>query len=274
MKSILVLTDFSEAALHAARYACVFADIFKSKQMILFHALQDIPAVSNEPIVSVGREEWFEESKRKMEDFQKTVKQFIPATTEVSFSVEEIDLVKGVEALGRGKQIDLIVMGITGKTSLEKVLIGSNTIRIMRDVRRPLLIVPRNTPVDKPKKILLASDLREVEEKTNVPALIEVLDTLEAELLVLNVTEKEQDVPKLKKEITALHETLDKYQPEVHYLSDPDIVTTIESFAASNRVGLLVTLRERHSGLSSLFRKSVSKKIVWHIRIPLLVLPV
>ena len=107
MESILLLTDFSEAALHAARYACVFAGIFKSKQMILFHAFQRIPTVSNEPIGSVGREEWFKESKRKMEDLQETVKPLLPATTEVSFSVGEIDLVKGVEALDREKQIFL-----------------------------------------------------------------------------------------------------------------------------------------------------------------------
>lgn len=274
MESILILTDFSDAAFHAARYACVFADIFKSKRVILFHAYQVISAVSNEPIARVGKEGWHEESMQKMEDLQKIIKQFLPASTEVSFLVKEIDLVEGVKALAKEGRIDLIVMGITGKTNIEKVLIGSNTIRIMRNIRYPLLIVPKNTSTDIPKKVLLAIDLKEVEEKTSVPSLIELLDTMEAKLLVVNVAEKEQDVPKLKKEITALHATLDQYQPEFHYLSSPDTVETIDAFAINNGAGLLITLHTQHSGLSSLFHKSVSRKLAWHSQIPLLVLPV
>lgn len=273
MQSLMVLTDFSDASFRAAKYAGMLAEKLKSKRLILLHAFQAIPAVSNEPIVSAGRESLREEALKMMEIWKESINQFLPASTQTSFLVNEIDLAKDINTQCRENQIDLVVMGMTGKTGMEKILIGSNTIRVMKEIRFPLLVIPQNAPSNLPQKALLATDLKNVEDKTSVPALTALLDTLKPELLVVNVAVKEPPVPKLTTEITALHASFDKYQPKYHYLNGQDTAGEINAFAVDNKADLIITIHEKHGGLGELFHMSVSKRLAWHSQIPLLVIP-
>lgn len=124
-----------------------------------------------------------------------------------------------------------------------------------------------------PEMDFLATDLKDVKQKVCVLALVDLRDNLSAALLVVNVAQKEQPVPKPRKEITALHASLDKYQLEYKYLSDPETAETIHAVAVDNHVGLIITLRERHGRPAALFHKSVSKRRAWHSPILLLVIP-
>lgn len=240
---------------------------------MLLHVFQGIRAVSNEPIVDTDREALYEETLQTMAAWGKSIQEFVPQFTEMTYRVEGIDLVKDINAFCEENRIDLVVMGVTGKTDLEKVLIGSSTIRIMKEIHFPLLIIPKDSPMLMPERVLLATDLKDVKQKTRVSALVNLLDNLSAALLVVNVAEKEQPVPTLRKEITALHASLDKYQPEYKYMSDPETAETINAVAVDNHVGLIITLHEQHGRLAALFHKSVSKRLAWHSQVPLLVIP-
>jgi len=278
MQSILVLTDFSDAAFHAARYAGMLSSVFKSKTLTLFHAYQNIPAVINEPVVAAGWEDMHAESLQTMEIWQESIRQFVDPSTNVTFLVDEVELTKCVNAMCDEGQTDLVVMGITGKTNVERIFIGSNTMRVMETIRYPLLVVPPNAADAAPKKVALATDLREVRQKTNIPALFKLLDALDAKLLVVNVDQRERDVSKLMTEITDLHEVLGRYSPEIHYINNtsanPSTIETIDAFVREHQVDIVVSLHERQSALAALFRKSVSKKLAWHSQVPLLMIPV
>lgn len=274
MQSILVLTDFSDAAFHAAQYAGMLSKSLNCKELILFHAYQTIPVVSHMPIVAAGQENLHEESLQTMEVWQESVRQFVNAPTEVRFLVDETDLSTAVNSLCREGQIDLVVMGITGKSNLEKIFIGSNTMRVMQNIHYPLLIVPQNTPDTLPDKVVLATDLKEVHDKMMIPSFSDFFDGVGGKLLVLNVADQEQDIVSLRTEITELHKFLDQYEPEFHYIKHPDTVEAINIFAVDHEAGLIVTFHEEHKGLAKLFHKSISKKLAWHSQIPLLVVPV
>lgn len=274
MQSILVLTDFSDTAFHAAEYACMLSCQFKSKRVILFNAYQTIPAVANEPMVNAGRDNLHRESLNSMEIWQESLNQFVNPGTSVSFLVDEVDLVTGVNAICAEEKIDMVVMGITGKSNLERLLIGSNAIRAMESVRYPLLIVPKAAKTTSPEKIILATDLKAVEDKINTSLLDKLFASLPAKLLVLNVAHKEGYHPELRNEISGLHKLLDFYNPEFHYITHSDTVEGINIFAAENQADLIITTHYQQSGLPALFHKSVSKKLAWHSQIPLLVVPV
>lgn len=273
MQSILILTDFSDASLHAARYAAMLAKKLQSKRLVLFHAWQSIPAVSNQPMIAAGGIDLHTDRLETMEKWKQLVRSFTDPSTAISFFVDEIDLVKGSNAICDQEKIDLVVMGITGKSNLEKVLIGSNAIKVMQGIDFPLVIVPKDAPCTIPEKIVLATDLKEVEEKISIPPLTLFLQSLGAKLLVVNVADQEQPASRLTMEISALHHTLDKFEPEFHYITDKDTIAAIDLFAVEQNAELIVTIHQQKSGLSALFHKSISKKLAWHSRIPLLVLP-
>lgn len=150
---------------------------------------------------------------------------------------------------------------MTGKTGLEKILMGSNTIDVMANCRCPLLVVPGTAAISPPETVILTTDLKDVEEKLVVPLLEQFLSSIPARLLVLNVAQKEGDVVHLRKEISDLHFLLDKYHPEYHYIDHRDAAEGINMFAADEDTGLIIILHRHQSGFIELFRKSVSRKL-------------
>ena len=224
-------------------------------------------------VVAAGRESLHEESLQSMEIWQESVRQFTDPSTSISFFVNDIDLAEGTNALCKEASIDLVVMGITGKSNLEKILIGSNAVRLIADIQYPLLIVPKNTPDRMPAKVVLTTDLKEVKEKISSSSIFKFLDAIQAKLLVVNVARKDKDVSHLRTEIMDLHSLLDRYTPEIHYINHPDTIEAIDEFAQHHQAGIVITFHEQQNRPAALFHKSVSKKLAWHSRLPLLVIP-
>ncbi len=274
MQSILVLTDFSNAAFAAAKYAAMLSKVAKSKNLLLFHAYQNTPAVINEPVLENSRENLHAESLQLIEIWQESIKQLTHSSTRINFLVDDVDLVEGTNTLCAEEKIDLVVVGITGKSNLEKVLIGSNAIRLMEGINYPLLIVPSHARDEAPERVVLATDLMDVKEKLSNIALLNLLDTLQGKLLVVNTAQQEKDIATLRMEIQDLHLSLDRYNPKFHYIQHRDTVAAIDNFAKEKQVDIIITLHKQHSGLAAIFHKSVSKKLAWHSEVPLLVLPV
>ncbi|QEC45555.1 universal stress protein [Pseudobacter ginsenosidimutans] len=274
MKSILLLTDFSDNAFLAAEYACMLAKKWKTEHLLIFYADQANTALESMPTVAAGREELRNETIHTLEVWQDSLRQLAGPGIEVSFLMEDTILESRINRICEEKMIDLVVMGITGRTGMEKLLIGSNAIRVMGNIRYPLLIVPSETVVEYPHKVVLATDLKDVREKMDTPLLLKVLDTLGSDLLVVNVSQAEGDVTGLRDQIGDTHSLLDKYHATYHYISDPDIVTGINDFTSEKEAGLIIALHRHQNGLAAIFRKSVSKRLAWHSSIPVMVLPV
>ncbi len=271
MQTILVLTDFSDNAFLAAEYAGILSKKWKSSRIILYHAYQTIGPTEKS---ADGGETTEHESFHTMKVWQESLKEFINPGTAISFIIEDIYLDEGINRLCEQEKVDLVVMGLTGRTGLEKIIIGSNAIRVMENCDHPLLLVPWSTAICYPKTILLTTDLKDVKEKMEIPVLDKLLNLLTARLLVLNVAQKEESPVTLRNEISSLHAALNKYDPETHYISHQDTVEGINTFATDHEVELIITLRQQQTWLAGLFRQSVSKKLAWNSQIPLLILPV
>ena len=274
MKSILLLTDFSDNAFLAAEYACMLARKWKTEHLLIFYADQANTALESMPTVAPGREELRNETIHTLEVWQESLRQLAGPGIEVSFLMEDTILESRINRICEEKMIDLVVMGITGRTGMEKLLIGSNAIRVMENIRYPLLIVPSETIVEYPHKVVLATDLKDVKEKMDTPLLSKILTALNADLSVVNVSQSESDVTELRAQIGDTHTLLDKFHAKYHYINDPDIVTAINDFTNEKEAGLIIALHRQQSGLASIFRKSVTKRLAWHSNIPVMVLPV
>ena len=119
MKTILVPTDYSDVASNALHYAVELAKSSNSK-IILLHAYQ-IPVPTGEvPIMIITPQELEDENTKRINNLKKKItdktkgKIVIESLVRAGFTVEEITNVI------KEKDVDLVVMGITGEKVDEK----------------------------------------------------------------------------------------------------------------------------------------------------------
>ena len=79
-------------------------------------------------------------------------------------------------------------MGAFGKTAVERVLFGSNTLAAMRHLSWPLIIVPPGSRFKQIKRIGLACDLIDVTNSVHADKIVNLVKEFNAQLHVLHVT--------------------------------------------------------------------------------------
>lgn len=280
MKSMLILTDFSEAAFRAAEYACELAGSLRIKRIVLFHAYRTVlPATDLPPdMVDINNEQTYRESMESLGLLHDRLRSMVEKTMTIDRMAEDSVLVELADLIReRCKQeaIDLIVMGVSGKSGLEKLLLGSTTAAILKSGDLPVLIVPQDVPLGKAAStIVFTSDLQEV-NTVPVQPLYDFLNALGGKISVVNVDRKGTETYSTKTEeaIAGLHNLLVGYDSSFHYIKGNDVVEEILSFAEEQRASLIVTLHQQHGFWSRLFHESITKKLAYNSNIPLLSLP-
>jgi nucleotide-binding universal stress UspA family protein len=280
MKSMLILTDFSEAAFRAAEYACELAGSLHIKRIVLYHAYKTtLPATDLPPdMVDINNEQIHRESMEALGLLHDRLRSMVEQTVTIDMLAEDTVLVDRADLIrerSRTEAIDLIVMGVSGKSGLEKLLLGSTTAAVLKSVELPVLIVPENIMLGKAlNTIVFTSDLKEV-DAVPIQLLYYFLDALGGKLAVINVEKKaaEKYVPEMENAIAGLHELLSGYKPSFHYIKGNDIVEEILFFAEGQQPSLVVAVHQQHGFWSRLFHESITKKLAYNSRVPLLSLP-
>jgi nucleotide-binding universal stress UspA family protein len=278
MKSMLILTDFSEAALRAAEYACEWVDPLQVKRIVLYHAYQTIVAGTDLPTTHLVTtdQQLYQESMESLGLMHDRVKPLVGHAVTIDLLAEDRPFLPDfINELCRKEAIDLVVMGVSGKSGLEKLFMGSITAQTLRSSELPVLIVPQDTLIGRGiNGIIFTTDLKDFPAiPTNL--LYEYLDAFPAALHVVNVMPeaKEKYSPETEASITQLHAVLEKYQPAFHYIQADEIMPNILSFSEQQHASLIIAVPKKHHFLGTLFHKSVSKKLAYQSKVPLLSLP-
>ncbi|MBT2591359.1 universal stress protein [Pedobacter sp. ISL-68] len=269
MKTIMVLTDFSAAASDAADYALGLAGQINASRIILCYS-DYIPAAADIPLesaIQAAHEE--QEHTRKLallkEQFSAEVYQAL-----VEIFVDKRSLATIVNDFDEEHAVDLVVMGMTGKSRLEQALIGSNTINVAKAIKVPLLIVPEGARFHKIERILLACDLKETTSALPIGAIKSFAGTIQPRLFVLNVEREDEHSTELNIEENSLRAHLGTENITYHRIRHHNIADGIALFAAENRLQLIIAVPKHHSFFESLFHQSLTKRLAYHTHIPLL----
>ncbi|WP_018630018.1 universal stress protein [Niabella aurantiaca] len=284
MKKILALTDFSEQAAHAIDYALGLAAFWQTEELALLHVYEPpvlfqadpsgginpegTPGLINYTLMEAQSAEIAKHAEQKINVLREQLAAAHPSiriTTRVTEGllgdVVNEDTEKGAP--------NLIIMGITEKSGLEKILIGSNAIKAIESLYHPLLIVPGKPAGAVPGKIALASDLEMLNE-TGIRQLEAFMDGLPVKELQLVTVNKNPADPINQEKISAIKAQLHHLNPVVHFLQAPHIETGLETFVTQQHISLLVFIHHDRSFFGQLFHKSVSKQIAWNTTIPVL----
>src|SRR4030095_6831531 len=83
-----------------------------------------------------------------------------------TIAVQGDDLISAIERVVHHRHASFVVMGITGRTALEKALIGSNTLKLVDKNVVPVLIIPPGASFKDVKNVALTSDFKDVRMTT------------------------------------------------------------------------------------------------------------
>lgn len=271
MKTILLLTNFSETSRNAIiNYLKVYAQSIKEdSQFILLNTYKRIKTgqsqmVRFEDVLAQYSQHDLKRELHKIQEIPELKKLNIITHSEYG------DLVDVVEKINREKGVDLIVMGTKGSNLLKELLLGSDTDRLIRLSKNPILVIPESIEFKRPEKIVFATHLRECRNKAEFRKLVGIIKSFDAELLILNVytdtkPEANEFENKLEKELEGIKHTF-------FYVRNLDIADGISGFVKINKAQLLSIIDNKASLLSQLFRHSVKYILTINADMPLLII--
>lgn len=276
MQTIIITTDFSESSLNAARFAAALAGPLGVGRIVLYHSYGNVLVGTEVPVTDAYISSTHEQSMQSLEAMEKELSQVLgkDAGVQIELTANTLPVTIGVEQLAEQWNAGLVVAGATGKSGLERVLMGSNATSLASDIKIPLLIVPKKARYKSINKIVFACDLKKLSRNTPVAEIGSWLERLNAKLLALSVDMegKRFDAGTIPGQYK-MHELLDGFSPEYHYVeTDDDIADEIEDFAEDHNAGLIISIPKSYGFFESLFRRSVSKALIRESDVPLLLL--
>lgn len=275
MKNILCPIDFSEAATNALLYASDLA-IKSGACLHLFHTY-NFPSIIPFTQLYLQPEinhEYEPEVKARMEHLINWINKVnAPASLQASCTVRCGLTADEIAAMAYEIKADLIVMGTEGAHHVTDEWMGTNTARVIEQTHCPVLAVPVSATYHDIKRIVYATELDETEE-SQIRFVARITELFGAELLFLHVEKEEMEV--VQHDTIHSIRKLSRQLPYDHisfYVNgNRNVQKGIDTFVLQKHADLLVTVMHRRNFLQQLIDRSLSKKQVFHSRIPVLVL--
>ena len=277
MKTILVLTDFSENAKIAEKVALHLA-IHATANLVLYNVYPGQPESISENII------WPHSGHASAE-----LQSISNLQSEVDELNEELSKIKnkihkpGITHLGDAGNLAhrlneiadqndawMIVMGSKGENYTRNVIFGSNVFKVLDKSNRPVLIVPANAKYEYIQKMAYATDL-EKSDMAVMEWLNDFCEILNLSLVVVHVStdtiaSRDASAKKTAKEIKTV-------TPDIMYFDGKNVKDSLHQITEEMNVDLLALVHRKYGFFDSLFHPSTTHKMIRHTRIPVLILP-
>jgi nucleotide-binding universal stress UspA family protein len=280
MKRILVPTDFSEQAGYAFDLACQIAEVSKA-QLVALHVLDytglfDFTAGTTAyPILGspagIDYDEKYLESLygNAQEKLQKFLDQHAHRNIQI---VPKIKLGSAfhyiIEEINE-EATHLVVMGSKGSSGLEEMLIGSNTEKVVRHARCPVLTVKYPVELQKVRNIAFASNFTEAEAHVTED-LKKLQGVFNATLHLVRINtpgnfETHRNSMKMMKSFVEVNQ-IDHYTINIY--NDKVEEDGIIYFAEDIDADMIALATHGRSGILHLLSGSIAEDVVNHARRP------
>ena len=264
MKTILALVDFSDASTNAISFAAELSKRSSAHLMML-------------NILQKGEDE--NETKNKLNAIESDLQKSFGSGLKFESLLAHGSLIPAVKKIIAAQQPDLIVMGTKGASGLKKILIGSNTVKVIAKTRVPVFVIPEvarfeNFLMKGKNRIVLATDLDFFENEDGIKILKEIaLVIMEPKVRVLSVRPKDTSLPDLKRMERDF--LLSLFNPEIESeritVFSSNVISGINFYLNEKAKDTgLIAMIARDSGL--LIQKHYTREMASHTHLPLLVL--
>ncbi|WP_316821020.1 universal stress protein [Pedobacter gandavensis] len=285
MKTILIPTDFSPNADHAAFYAMELGKSMKASlklcnAVMVPAAAQMSPQVAW-PLMDLGTLRT--DATHQLHSLAKKLKQ---KNKEAGLSVDEHPPVEVLAEVGsvtevlkmlaEKEKINLVVMGTSGVGSLNRFFLGSTSRDLIDNASFPILLIPPGTDFKPLKRIAFATDLS-AKDLELIHSLALFARPFNAEILIVHISPDEFNPEIHQKKVD---DFLNEVTCKVHYhkvyyrhVKDMGVDEGLTWLTKHVDIDMLAMVHRRHPFIKRLFEGSHTQKMAVHVKLPLLVFP-
>ena len=268
MKKILVPTDFSDCSINALKAAVQIAE--KTGAEIELVHVYDRPVIG---FVDLNIDH--KKNKAMLQESQKTMESFVS-----EYSNEQVHIKPHIladvplpEILDQKifSDVDLVVMGSHGSEGLKELFVGSNTEKVVRKAKVPILSLKEDQGNFELKNIVLASNFyRELEGVFD--QMHEFLQVFDPHYNLLKVVtpgnfETTHYSMKIMNEFAS---KFDLKNVSVHVYNDNNIEAGILNFAKDIQADAIIIATHGRKGIEHLINGSLAEDVVNHALTPVL----
>ncbi len=268
MKKILVPIDFSEPSIEALKFAISVAKQSKGS-ITLLHAI-DLPvtvygASIDMPIYTYDIRLVEDLKKDAMAKYRKWMNKVGKGFEQVKFIVKQGPVFAVLKEYIESKRLDLVIMGTHGATGLTEFFVGSNTEKVVRFSKVPVVAIRKAVPLSSIKNIVFPTSL-EAGQSAFIKKAKEVQQFFGARLHLLYVNTplnfmRDNEVQEFAKRYQLTNCTVnirnDRYEPD-----------GILSFVEEIKADMLVMPTHAREGIAHLLRSSITESVVNHAQCP------
>ncbi|HEY8937211.1 MAG TPA: universal stress protein [Cyclobacteriaceae bacterium] len=277
MKKILVPTDFSKPAQIAVDTARDIA-LKTGAQLILLHVVEDVAGGSYNVEGEVNFDGDAEDRLFTMKLIEKSRKQLEKQASDPKLNgIKVKSLLRlgtpfhGMQTIITEQKVDLVVMGTSGHTQIEEMVIGSNTEKVVRMSHCPVLTVHKKPASSDFKSIVYATSLNKDEEVfSRVVRNTQELYNATIHLVYVNTPGNFQREVVVRKYMQDFAKRLQLKNFTINVFSDRTEEEGIIYFAEQVDADLITMATHGRTGFAHVLSGSIAEDVVSHAKRPVL----
>ncbi|MEQ8364140.1 MAG: universal stress protein [Cyclobacteriaceae bacterium] len=278
MKRILVPTDFSKTSIIALEVACEIAKK-GGAEVIALHVVEEATAESFRVTGEVVQQN-FEDRLYTMKMLEKAKKQLEKLVMDPKFSSIKLDgelrlgnAYHGMNAIITEQKVDLVVMGTQGHSRLQEMIIGSNTEKVVRHSKVPVLSVHKKPNKVNFKNIVYATAMSKDEEKfAKVVMKAQAMYNSKIHLVRVNTPGDFQRDKIAKDYMEKFAKKLGLKNYTINVYNDLTEEEGIIYFAESIKADMIAMATHGRTGFAHVLAGSIAEEVVSHAKRPVLTL--
>ncbi|MFV8360884.1 universal stress protein [Flavobacterium sp. LS1P3] len=272
MRKILFPTDFSEVSKNAFIYTLKLADSIDA-EIITMHVYQ-LPQANYVNVAEYLHEIYDVTELSNFDNYKDEVPILRHIAEENNLDKVKIshvlilgNLIEEIQKITKHENIDFIVMGTKGATSLKETFLGTVVTKVMNDVKAVVLAIPERCKYQPIKNLLYITEYNstDIESFMRVMALAKVF---QAHIDCLHV-EPLQHKNK-KNDMEDWNELIKNHNIALHSISGDDIEGIILNFIDLYKINMIAMHVYYKNFFQKLFEISLSKKLAFHVNVPIL----
>ncbi len=274
IKTILVPTDFSEAAHNAFLYALSLADTLQAEVHLLHvYSMGHIPVkwVPEEFVDSLEQEK-IDKAMTYVHAYAAEAQAEFGTDVNLSYELAQGQAKEKILELGGSGKYDVILMGTQGAASEYGKIFGSLTLQILQQANCPVWVIPEEAKFTSPERLMFAMNIEEGDTRV-IDELFSFCCRFDAHLSCCHISSNAHQLAENKHDRLARLRELEKTElVDFILLENEDILQGIQEYLANRKIDLLVMLTHKRLFANPRFMDSLTQEMALRTELPLLVL--
>jgi nucleotide-binding universal stress UspA family protein len=287
IRRILVPVDFSGHSRNACLYALKLADSLKADIKILhvyYAPIIDLVPITDAYSIQVDMDINLREMERKarnnllafMQDIRKQAAERDLSHIRMGYTLREGIVEDEIARVAKDYKPGIIVAGTRGKGDTQSDIIGSVIYRVLDKTRVPVLAIPESSSFEAGqdvRNIIYATDFDQ-NDYVAIRRLLNIVSAFKVKIWCIHVSrdaKKSWDEVKMQALKDYFKQVAADQQVSCNLLEGDDIIKEVEAFAGKHHIDLFALTNRKRNLLSRLFDPSLTRKMIFHSSVPLLI---